>query len=182
MPSAIKNLPFAALFAATLAAVLVAGFQYEVGEKTGWQKPTGKEPETYNQWASKNRFHIGDTVYFKYQKDSVLVVSSADYLNCNTSNPIAKYEDGKTVFTFDRPGFFYFISGQSNHCQSGQRLIVRVMHPSEVEAPELAPSPAAAGGRDFGPPPVSSTSKLGAVSCFLAGAPVGLCLILYLFV
>ncbi|KAI3466415.1 hypothetical protein Pfo_023078 [Paulownia fortunei] len=186
---AFNNVLFSTLLAASVAAVLVSGFQFEVGEERGWRKPTGKEPETYNEWAAKNRFHIGDTVYFKYQKDSVLVVNSADYLNCNTSHPISKFEDGSTVFQFDRPGFFYFISGQPGHCKSGQRLIIRVMHPSEVEAPELAPSPAAGGGSggdsggnsgDWGPPGVNSTTKLSVVSHFMT-ALAGLFVILYLF-
>ncbi|KAI3456806.1 hypothetical protein Pfo_013469 [Paulownia fortunei] len=180
MASAFNNLLFSALFAASVAAVLVSGFQFEVGEGRGWRKPTGKEPETYNEWAAKNRFHIGDTVYFKYQKDSVLVVSSADYLNCNTANPIAKFEDGKTVFKFDRSGFFYFISGQPDHCKSGQKIIIRVMHPSEVEAPELAPSAGGGSGWDGGPAGVNSTAKLSVISYFMT-ALAGVVVILYLF-
>lgn len=121
---------------------------------------------------------------FKYQKDSVLVVSSADYLKCNTSNPISKFEDGNTIFEFDRSGFFYFISGQPDHCKSGQKLIIRVMHPSEVEAPELAPSPAAAGGDggwDWAPPGFNSTTKLSVISYFIL-ALAGLVVVLYLFI
>ncbi|PIN08109.1 hypothetical protein CDL12_19317 [Handroanthus impetiginosus] len=162
------------LFSALLAAVLASGFQFEVGEHEGWKIPTGKEPQTYNEWAAKNRFHIGDAIHFKYQKDSVLVVTSADYLNCNTSNPISKYEDGNTVFQFDRPGFFYFISGQPGHCRSGQRLIIRVMHASHAEAPAIAPSPAV--GRDsgdWGQSGVSSGTMLSAVSCLLMTVTAG---------
>ncbi|KAK4439693.1 Early nodulin-like protein 3 [Sesamum alatum] len=175
---AFSNLLVSALFAA----VVVAGFQFEVGEERGWREPTGKEPETYNEWAAKNRFRIGDTVYFKYQKDSVLVVSSDDYLACNTSNPISKFEDGSTVFQFDRSGLFYFISGEPGHCRSGQRLIIRVMHPSEVEAPELAPSPASGGGSggDGGLPNDNSTAKPSGVSYFVT-ALAGVFVVLALF-
>ncbi|KAL0310939.1 UNVERIFIED_CONTAM: hypothetical protein Sangu_2388600 [Sesamum angustifolium] len=184
-----NNVFFSAVLAAATAVVLISGFQFQVGEERGWTIPTGKEPETYNEWAAKNRFHIGDTLYFKYLKDSVLVVTSADYLNCSTSNPISKYEDGTTTFQLDRPGFFYFISGQSGHCKLGQRLIVRVIHPSEVEAPELAPSPGSGGGPDgdsgwesddWGPLGVSSTTKLFAISNFMT-AFVGLLVVLYMF-
>ncbi|KAK4398628.1 Early nodulin-like protein 1 [Sesamum angolense] len=175
---AFSNLFVSAIFAASM----VAGFRFEVGEERGWRKPTGEEPETYNEWASKNRFHIGDTVYFKYQKDSVLVVSSDDYLTCNTLNPISKFDDGGTVFQFDRSGLFYFISGQPGHCRLGQRLIIRVMHPSEVEAPELAPSPSSGGGwgGDGGLPADNSTAKRSGVSYFVT-APAGVLLILHLF-
>ncbi|KAL0399117.1 UNVERIFIED_CONTAM: Early nodulin-like protein 1 [Sesamum radiatum] len=175
---AFSNLFVSALFASSM----VAGFRFEVGEEKGWRKPTGKEPETYSEWAAKNRFHIGDTVYFKYQKDSVLLVSSDDYLTCNTLNPISKFDDGSTVFQFDRSGLFYFISGQPGHCRSGQRLVIRVMHPSEMEAPELAPSPSSGGGSggDVGMPADNSTAKRSGISYFVT-ALAGVSVILYLF-
>ncbi|KAL3614702.1 hypothetical protein CASFOL_041459 [Castilleja foliolosa] len=188
MASVFNNLLCAAVLAASLMAV--SGFQFRVGGVKGWRTPTGDEPETYNEWAAKNRFHIGDTLYFKYEKDSVLVVSSADYLNCNTSNPLSKFEDGKSVFQFDRSGPFYFISGQPGHCKLGQRLIIRVLHPVKVEAPVLAPSlaPAPAPGGESGgdsgqwrAPAKSSTGKLYVVSYFMT-AVVGFFVIVYLFV
>ncbi|XP_073309367.1 early nodulin-like protein 21 [Primulina huaijiensis] len=171
---------------------LVSSFQFEVGEEGGWKIPTGEEPETYNEWAAQNRFQIGDTLHFKYQNDSVLVVSSADYLNCNTANPISKFEDGSSVFQFDRSGFYYFMSGKPGHCISGQRLIVRVMHPSEIGVPSSAPAPAPApapadgadgGGSDdldWGPPAGvnSGIIKLDVVSF----STIGLCGLLYLFI
>ncbi|KAH6775829.1 hypothetical protein C2S52_013390 [Perilla frutescens var. hirtella] len=148
--AAMNKFLFSALFLASAASIFASAFQFEVGDEMGWRKPTQKDQETYNEWAAQNRFHIGDTLHFNYAKDSVLVVSAADYETCNTSNPIAKFEDEKTVYEFDRPGLFYFISGQPGHCKSGQRLIVRVMHPSQVSAPELAPSPAPAPAEDSG--------------------------------
>ncbi|XP_073030094.1 early nodulin-like protein 21 [Primulina eburnea] len=169
---------------------LVSSFQFEVGEEGGWKIPTGEEPETYNEWAAENRFQIGDTLHFKYQNDSVLVVSSADYLNCNTANPISVFKDGSSVFQFDRSGFYYFMSGKPGHCKSGQRLIIRVMHPSEIGVPSSAPAPAPApadgadgGGSDYldwGPPAGvnSGIIKLDVVSF----STIGLCGLLYLFI
>ncbi|KAH6778610.1 early nodulin-like protein 7 [Perilla frutescens var. frutescens] len=171
-----KSFFFAATMAAA-AAVLVSGFQFEVGGKTGWRKPTGKEPETYNEWAAANRFHIGDAIHFMYKNDSVMSVSAADYLNCNGSDPVAKFEDGNTVFEFDRPGFFYFISGHLRHCMAGQKLIIRVMHPLEAE---LAPSPSA-GSDDWASPAVNSTTKLAAFSFYIT-AFAGLFTVLYFLV
>ncbi|KAL8462232.1 hypothetical protein ACS0TY_032512 [Phlomoides rotata] len=176
MPSPFKSLFFSAILAASTAALLVAGFQFEVGENTGWRKPTGKEPPTFNEWATQNRFHIGDTLHFKYQNDSVLVVTAADYLNCNTSNPISKFEDGDTIFQFDAPGFFYFISGLPDHCESGQKLIIRVMHPSAAEAP----APLAGHGDWPGPAAVNSTTKFSVVSYFVT-ALAGLFVVFYMF-
>lgn len=40
--------------------------QFQVGGENGWQKPTSSNftaaQETYNQWATINRFLIGDTL------------------------------------------------------------------------------------------------------------------------
>ncbi|XP_073128830.1 early nodulin-like protein 21 [Henckelia pumila] len=163
----------------------VSSFRFEVGEEVGWKMPNGEEPETYNEWAAQNRFQIGDTLHFKYQNDSVLVVSFADYSNCNTANPVSKFEDGSSVFRFDRSGFFYFISGQPGHCKSGQRLIVRVMHPSEIGVSSPAPAPADGADRsdyaDWGPHAgVNSGIKLGVVSFYAStGILFGL---IYLFI
>ncbi|EPS70288.1 uclacyanin-2 [Genlisea aurea] len=141
----------------------VSGFQFDVGGEMGWRKPTGKEPETYNEWAARNRFRVGDQIVFKYENDSVLLVTSADYLNCMTTNPVSRFEDGDTVFDLDRPGYFFFLSGYPGHCQSGQRLILDVIHLHDDEAappPGFPPSPEA-GGRetdDSGQTDVSSSA------------------------
>ncbi|GAB2269591.1 hypothetical protein Dimus_004514 [Dionaea muscipula] len=131
--------------------IAVSGFQFEVGgDHRGWVKPTGDERETYNEWAEQNRFHIGDTLYFKYHKDSVLEVTQEDYEKCNKSNPITRFDDGKTVFRLNHSKFFYFISGEPGHCEAGQRLIVRVMVQSGFHwisiTPAPSPSPASGGG------------------------------------
>ncbi|KAL8509781.1 hypothetical protein ACS0TY_016844 [Phlomoides rotata] len=177
-----KSLLFSAIAAVSLAALLVSSFQFEVGETMGWKKPIGNESKTYNEWAAQNRFRIGDTLYFKYENDSVLVVNSADYLSCNSSNPISKFEDGNTVFRFDRSGFFYFISGGPGHCKSGQRLIIRVMHPSQVSAPGLAPAPAPSGGggSEEWEDDDDSSAEVSAASCFVTAAS-GLFAVLCLF-
>ncbi|KAG0466766.1 hypothetical protein HPP92_018346 [Vanilla planifolia] len=125
--------------------------EFRVGGPLGWRKPTGTESETYNQWASRNRFHVGDSLYFKYENDSVLLVDREDYSSCNTANPVRQFTDGNTTFRFDRYGFFYFISGEPGHCLGGEKLIVRVMvHP---EMGGTAPSPAPMPGMAVGPVP-----------------------------
>ncbi|PIA25590.1 hypothetical protein AQUCO_11000009v1 [Aquilegia coerulea] len=159
----------------------------------GWTKPsTGNDTESYDDWAERNRFHVGDTVYFKYENDSVLVVDRDDYRNCNVTNPIAQLNDGNSVFRFNRYGFFYFISGKPGHCKSGQRVIIRVMvHPEIVEAPNIAPTPQGSrggeggggdGGGDWGGHVVTpnSTVRLPVASYFMT-ALGGVMVILYLF-
>jgi len=56
-------------------------------------------------------------------------VEESDYMNCDASNPITAFDNGKSTFNLDRPGDFYFISGNSEHCKNGQRLVVDVIHP-----------------------------------------------------
>lgn len=126
-----------------------------------------------------NFFYVSD---FKYQMDSVLVVDYEHYQNCTTSNPISKYSDGNTVFEFNRSGFFYFISGEPEHCRAGQKLIVRVMHHSEYHPPESAPSPSLGRdnrGRDSHDS-ANSTTKL-AIASYLMTAIGGVLVILCLF-
>ncbi|XP_059669708.1 early nodulin-like protein 6 [Cornus florida] len=184
------------VFLISIVIISVSSYQFQVGGDEGWIKPTGNNTDqAYNVWAGENRFHVGDTVYFKYQKDSVLVVNKADYENCVVSNPISKFQDGNTVFRFDRYGYFYFISGEVGHCKSGQKLIIRVMvHPESTEPPESAASPQGGGGggagggsnggggsgSDFwGPPGLNSTNKLSAAS-YLMTALGSVFAILYL--
>lgn len=100
-------------------------------------------------------------------------MNSTDYQKCNTSNPINKFEDGNTLFRFDRAGFFYFISGQPGHCRAGQELVIRVLHHSENGlAPAPAPSPemggeSTDGEEGWGPSAVNSTTKQSVVSYFM---------------
>ncbi|KAF8723769.1 hypothetical protein HU200_021746 [Digitaria exilis] len=144
------------------------------GEPRGWAKPASpNEEETYNHWAARYRFHVGDFLRkytatntmaadFKYDKnDSVLVVSSDDYKFCGADRPLQRFDGGDTRFRLDHSGFGYFISGAPGHCDAGQRMAVRVMpqegstRPAPVpQAPASAMSPG--GGEDeggeFGPP------------------------------
>lgn len=41
---------------------LVQSHEFEVGDDKGWVIPSSKNNEEYNQWASKNRFQIDDTI------------------------------------------------------------------------------------------------------------------------
>ncbi|RRT74243.1 hypothetical protein B296_00029549, partial [Ensete ventricosum] len=105
-------------------------FEFDVGDETGWAVPPEKKAQLYNQWASRNRFQVGDTVRFEYKKDSVMVVSEEDYGSCRSSHPIFFSNSGETEYKLSRPGLFYFISGVSGHCERGQKMIIKVMsHP-----------------------------------------------------
>ncbi|CAL9750590.1 unnamed protein product [Musa acuminata subsp. burmannicoides] len=105
-------------------------FEFDVGDETGWVVPPEKKAQLYNQWASRNRFQVGDTIRFEYKKDSVMVVSDEDYESCRSSHPIFFSNSGETEYKLSHPGLFYFISGVSGHCERGQKMIIKVMsHP-----------------------------------------------------
>ncbi|KAM0903008.1 hypothetical protein ACQ4PT_018834 [Festuca glaucescens] len=118
------------------------------GDARGWRQPAPGE-ETYNHWASRSRFHVGDLLYFRYAKnDSVLVVTRDDYKVCRGDRSALRLDGGEEArFWLERSGFLYFISGAPGHCDAGQRLTVRVMAQhddasSPADAPALSP-----GGR-----------------------------------
>ncbi|KAK7266853.1 hypothetical protein RIF29_19511 [Crotalaria pallida] len=105
----------------------VASFNFQVGGTKGWIVPPPNDTDTYNDWASNNRFRVGDSIHFRYKKDSVMEVSGGDYKDCNATHPTFFSNNGNTLFRLDHSGTFYFISGASGHCEKGQKMIVRVM-------------------------------------------------------
>ncbi|KAJ4798644.1 Early nodulin-like protein 1 [Rhynchospora pubera] len=107
---------------------MASATQFKVGGSFGWSVPA---PNTvsYNQWAQANRFKIGDSLVFTYPQgnDSVLVVDQDGYNTCKTSSYIKKFDGGNTVFTFDRSGPFFFISGIEDNCMKKESLVVIVL-------------------------------------------------------
>ncbi|KAJ8638672.1 hypothetical protein MRB53_012939 [Persea americana] len=131
-----------------------ASHEFKVGDSLGWTEPTSNGTDVYNQWASKKRFQVGDSLEFDYKNDSVLVVDKKGYYHCVASNPISSFSDGKTIYKLEKPGLIYFISGVPDHCKNGQRLIVDVMalhpsphpghHPDSADSPSPSPLPSSA--------------------------------------
>ncbi|KAG8366807.1 hypothetical protein BUALT_Bualt16G0006200 [Buddleja alternifolia] len=101
--------------------------EFEVGERGGWAVHPKNDTKWYNEWASHKRFKVGDTIRFKYKKDSVMEVDHKDYEECSSTRPNYFSNTGNTVYTLDRSGFFYFISGATGHCDKGQKMIVWVI-------------------------------------------------------
>ncbi|KAF8661517.1 hypothetical protein HU200_056937 [Digitaria exilis] len=147
------------LVAPAVAAEAPPGLEFHVGGARGWTVPVANN--SYSWWAMNNRFRVGDTLYFRYFNDSVLLVDRPDFDACNATAPLAAFVDGATTFPLDRPGFFCFISGEPGHCEEGQRLIVRVMvHPAALPP---APAPASAPGTSE-PPGHGGPGNPGATS------------------
>ncbi|XP_020587813.1 early nodulin-like protein 1 [Phalaenopsis equestris] len=109
---------------------------FAIGGDGEWAIPSSKNPDFYNKWASNNRFKVNDTIHFKYDKDSVMVVTESEYSKCRSMHPIFFSNNGRTKFKFDRVGLFYFISGVSGHCERGERMIVKVIAAPVATPPE----------------------------------------------
>ncbi|OEL22902.1 hypothetical protein BAE44_0016079 [Dichanthelium oligosanthes] len=147
--------------------------QYKVGGDNGWAVP-GATAESFNTWAEKTSFQIGDELLFVYpkDKDSVLLVEPADYNACNTSSYDKQFDDGSTSFALDRAGAFFFISGVEANCRANEKLIVMVAGaaapaPGSPSPTPSAPAPSGGGGSAKAPPssspkapaPKNSTAK-----------------------
>lgn len=98
---------------------------------------------------------------FKYEEESVMVVMVDDYDKCKSSNPISYFNNGDTVFSLDRSGFFYFISGVSGHCRRGLKMVVKVLEPHNHPTPPSSASLNSTSG-------TSSTMPTSLVAMFVA--------------
>ncbi|GAA0170257.1 hypothetical protein Leryth_010233 [Lithospermum erythrorhizon] len=118
----------------------VEAISFKVGDSEGWHSPGIDKPETFTLWTARKTFHVMDILWFEYKNDSVLVVDKWGYYHCDTTKPSSVFNDGNTTLVLDNPGKFYFISGDPQHCEEGQRLFVNVLPlPSNADSP--APSP-----------------------------------------
>ncbi|CAI9089391.1 OLC1v1023957C1 [Oldenlandia corymbosa var. corymbosa] len=118
--------------------------EFAVGGGRGWVVPPAKNSDYYNDWASRNRFKVNDTLSFKFGKDSVMVVDEGDYKKCKSVHPLFFSNNGNhTVYTLDRPDLFYFISGVSGHCEKGLKMIIKVL---DTESPHHSANDRSANG------------------------------------
>ncbi|CAM8956358.1 unnamed protein product [Rhodiola kirilowii] len=155
----------AVIFVVSCFSQSVMSTEFQVGDDKGWSIPNTRQEDRdfYNEWASKHRFKINDTVHFKYEKDSVVVVTEAEYDKCKASHPIFFSNNEDTVFKLDRSGLFYFISGVSGHCERGQKMIIKVLEVEQEKAVSPSSSSAAAkNATTTASPPTHSDHKSGA--------------------
>ncbi|XP_008813806.1 mavicyanin-like [Phoenix dactylifera] len=145
-------------------------FDFEVGDDEGWAIPPSNNTERYNHWASRNRFQVGDTIQFKYKKDSVMEVSEEDYEHCASLHPLFFSNNGKTEFKLDHSGMFYFISGVAGHCKRGQKMIIKVLSHSDSEGPSGSPSSSNQTGSSTPPESPDSSSAVQVAASVLEAA------------
>ncbi|MCD7452166.1 hypothetical protein HAX54_015278 [Datura stramonium] len=134
--------------ALTIASSVVAASaeEFKVGDAVGWRQPGVNEKDFYNHWASKKKFHVGDSLRFEYRNDSVITVNKWEFYHCNRTHPASGANDGNKTVNLNRAGSFYFASGDPEHCGNGQRLAVEVypLHSISESPPQpftLAPAP-----------------------------------------
>lgn len=128
--------------------------EFAVGGDKGWEVPPSKHAsDLYNTWASNNRFQVGDSLRFKYEKDSVMEVTEAEYEKCRSSYPLFFSNSGDSLVKLDRPGAFFFISGISGHCERGEKMIIKVLVVAE------APPPATQTAGNLTSPPANAAHK-----------------------
>ncbi|KAJ4871963.1 Early nodulin-like protein 3 [Raphanus sativus] len=136
------------------------------GKPSAWKIPSSPS-DSLNKWAESLRFHVGDSLVWRYdgEKDSVLQVTKEAYINCNTTNPAASYSNGDTKVKLERSGSFFFISGSKSNCVQGEKLHIVVMSSrgggffTGSAPPSPAPSPALLEAQAV-PPATGSASYL----------------------
>ncbi|TVU22773.1 hypothetical protein EJB05_32491, partial [Eragrostis curvula] len=135
-----------------------AARDFVVGDSDGW---TANPAVPYNHWAERNRFHVNDTLVFRYNKDvdAVLLVTQRHYDACNTTEPFLRLDGGDARITFRDSGQFFFISADAGRCLAGERLNVFV-HPWRTTPPSAPPHPSQKQASP--PPPKQASSSLAA--------------------
>ncbi|XP_064971348.1 early nodulin-like protein 17 [Musa acuminata AAA Group] len=132
---------------ATMCSLVGATNLYRVGDAEGWREPDKNDAAMYDTWAGKYAFRVGDSLAFDYKNDSVVRVSKRGYYHCNETGGGSASKDGSTVFLLDQPGFYYFVSGDVDHCKRGQRVMIEALdaqRPPAAAGPAPSPLPSSA--------------------------------------
>ncbi|CAN8287624.1 unnamed protein product [Cochlearia groenlandica] len=105
---------------------------YKVGDAKGWMV-NEEDSEFYNKWSEEKEFHVGDNLFFEYDKDvveeedHVLEISGdLEFRSCDPTSPIGVYKTGQDIVRLTEPGVHYFISSKTSQCESGLKLRVVV--------------------------------------------------------
>ena len=104
---------------------------------------------------------------------NLIQVSSQEYKDCTSFNPVNVFNSSPTVVSLNESGDFYFMCNHSNYCCLGQKIAITVHEcsgkippspsPSALPSPSSSPvptvprrGPAGTGGRTNPPVPVVS--------------------------
>ncbi|KAK4418276.1 Mavicyanin [Sesamum alatum] len=158
------------LFAAAVCGVC-NGEVYKVGDSAGWIIIAHPD---YSAWAASKTFRVGDTLIFEYDPryHNVVEVSRSDFHTCNTAAPIATYATGNDSIVIRSPGHYYYVCGFVGHCQSGQKVDIRVakpIQPATIPIPSPIDEPIAPQASPVGPMAPSPSPSSGESLVFYNG-------------
>ncbi|XP_002972342.2 mavicyanin [Selaginella moellendorffii] len=163
----------AAAMAVLCCCSVASATRYIVGDEVGWSDPSMSNV-SYADWALKHRFHVGDSLVFKYPSDAhtVLKVNRQDFEACHNSNPMASYKDGESIVHLSSAGPHWFICGETSHCNQGQKFGIMVVERRgrHSRAPSPSPAPAPSAGGEVMPAPVGASDEISPASS-PGGAP-----------
>ncbi|KAI3859166.1 hypothetical protein MKW92_047162 [Papaver armeniacum] len=113
---------------------------YKVGDDAGW---TTMGDVDYQKWSSSKTFRVGDVILFTYntQYHNVMQVTHPQYQACNATAPLKTFTTGNDSITITRNGHYFYLCGIPGHCQSGQKVDIRVARLTTASATSPAASP-----------------------------------------
>ncbi|KAI3854562.1 hypothetical protein MKW92_051589 [Papaver armeniacum] len=120
---------------------MVNAFVWNVGDDAGWSSQT--PPYDYTYWSMGISFLVGDdSLRFVYDRNTtnVLEVTSADYISCNATSPLAAYNTGNDTIPIAKEGYQYYISGNPVDCSNGLKVGVWASNSSYVRFWRLGPA------------------------------------------
>ncbi|CAI9763263.1 unnamed protein product [Fraxinus pennsylvanica] len=101
--------------------------RFIVGANMGWTSNVN-----YAIWTKGKHFHLGDWLFFVYDRHhvNVLEVNKRDYMNCNSNHPLHNWTAGagRDVVPLYVTKTYYFISGKG-FCRRGMKVTIRVEKP-----------------------------------------------------
>ncbi|KAI7745449.1 hypothetical protein M8C21_019597 [Ambrosia artemisiifolia] len=150
----------------------VAQTRHVVGDTFGWRVPSDGNAN-YTNWASRQTFNVGDTLFFNFTTGfhDVTEVSENAYGPCTATAPISSHPNGPTTLNLTTAGSHYYICTVGTHCQLGQKLMITVAGSSST-TPAPTGSTTPTGSMTPPPPSPSGSSSLTTVVpvTFLAAA------------
>ncbi|KAG7565520.1 Phytocyanin domain [Arabidopsis suecica] len=112
--------------------VLPFGKIYKVGDSRGWSVYNSFY---YYKWSEAKQFHVGDTLFFQYNKDLndvSEITDDLDFKSCEPNSTVAIYKTGHDLIKLTKPGMHYFVSLKTGLCQAGIKLRVTVQPSTEA--------------------------------------------------
>ncbi|CAH8268475.1 unnamed protein product [Arabidopsis lyrata] len=112
--------------------VLPLGKIYKVGDSRGWSVYNSYY---YYRWSEGKQFHVGDTLYFEYNKylnDVREISDDLEFKSCEQNSTVAVYKTGHDLIKLTKPGVHYFVSLKTGLCQAGIKLRVTVQPLTEA--------------------------------------------------